>query len=72
MEIPPCLLDRGTNLHGKLLLFFASFVKITPVLELSMTTESKGAQTKMLLVYVGTGDSSKQPKMKIQRQELQG
>ena len=36
------------------------------------TTKSKGPKTKMLLVYVGAGDSSNQPNIKIQKQGQQG
>ncbi len=42
--------------------------KIYGQIKLKVTTESKGPRTKMLLVYVGAGDSSNQPKIKIQRQ----
>ena len=37
-----------------------------------MTNESKGPQTKMLLVYVGATDSSDQPKIKYKDNKLQG
>ena len=35
---------------------------------LNVKTESKGPRTIMLLVYVGAGDSSNQPKIETQRQ----
>ena len=38
----------------------------------SLTNESKGPRTKMLLVYVGATDSSDQPKIKYKDNKLQG
>ncbi len=49
-----------------------NLLRLNAGIKFIVTIESKGPRTKMLLVYVGAGDSSNQPKIKIQRQELQG